>query len=89
MNTPHIEKLKQELKELIITECERDCSVNEISDDEALFGPNSKLNLDSIDALQISMALNKKYGVKITDSKKIRSVMTSVAILAQYVDQAS
>jgi acyl carrier protein len=86
MTQLHPNNLKQELKELIISECERDCSVSEVSDDGELFGPNSTLQLDSIDALQISMALHKKYGVKITDSKKLRKVMASINTLAKYIE---
>lgn len=78
--------LKQELKELIIHECERDFTSDQIKDDESLFGPDSALQLDSIDALQISMAIHKKYGIKITDSKKIRKIMSSINALAHYIE---
>lgn len=87
MIQPHQNKLKQELKELIINECERDCNIDDIYDDEVLFGSNSNLQLDSIDALQISMTLNKKYGIKITDSKKIRKIMSSINSLANYIEE--
>ena len=54
--------LKYELKKLIIEECEKDCKIEDIKDDEPLFGPDSILELDSMDALQISMAIQKsKY----------------------------
>jgi len=83
------QNLKQELKELILHECERDdeYSVDSIKDDELLFGPNATLGLDSIDALQISMALHKKYGVKVTDSKKVRKIMASINSLADYIEK--
>ena len=58
------EKLKNELKLLIIDSCEKEETIDEISDDEILFGSDAKLELDSMDALQISMALSAKYGVK-------------------------
>lgn len=80
------QSLKQELKELIINQCERDCDISEITDDEELLGPNSKLQLDSIDVLQISMVLNKKYGIKITDSKKLRKIMSSINALAKHIE---
>ena len=47
--------LKEEIKELIAVECDKGFTADDISDGEALFGPSSKLELDSIDALQISM----------------------------------
>lgn len=79
------EALKQELKELIIEECEKDCEASDITNDEILFGSDSNLQLDSLDALQISLALNKKYGLDTTDSKKLRSIMTSINSLADHI----
>jgi acyl carrier protein len=82
-----MEELKAEIKELIITECEKDFTVTDISDDEPLFGSSSKLELDSMDALQISMALQRKYGVMLTDSKELRRVMLSVETLADFISR--
>ena len=78
--------LKYELKELIIEECEKDCNIEDIKDDELLFGPESVLELDSMDALQISMALHKKYGLKTTDSKELKKIMVSINTLAEYIE---
>ncbi len=77
--------LKKELKELIIKECERELDPKDIDNDEPLFGEESTLQLDSLDALQVSMALEKQYGLKLTDGKKLRKVMKSINSLAQYV----
>ena len=77
--------LRYELKELIIEECEKECTPEEIKDDEALFGPDSVLELDSMDALQISMALQKEYNVVMTDSKKLRKIMVSINTLADFI----
>ncbi len=79
------EKLKQELKELIIEECDRDIEAHEIDDNEVLFGSDTRLELDSMDALQISMALHKKYGIDATDSKKLRKIMASINTLADHI----
>ncbi|MEZ4692575.1 MAG: acyl carrier protein [Aliarcobacter sp.] len=76
-------QLKYELKQLIIEECEKECEIEDIKDDELLFGPESILELDSMDALQISMALHKKYGLKTTDSKELRKIMVSINTLAR------
>lgn len=78
--------LKYELKKLIIEECEKECEIEDIKDDELLFGPESVLELDSMDALQISMALHKKYGLKTTDSKELRKIMVSINTLADYIE---
>ncbi|WP_419678075.1 phosphopantetheine-binding protein [Aliarcobacter lanthieri] len=79
--------LKYELKRLIIEECEKECNIEDIKDDEALFGENSILELDSMDALQISMAIHKKYGLKTTDSKELRKIMQSINTLAEYLQK--
>lgn len=81
------EELKTELKNMIIEECEKDQDPLDITDDEILFGSDSNLELDSLDALQISLALNKKYNINVTDSKKLRSVMTSINSLADFVEK--
>ncbi len=79
------EELTRALKQLIIDECDRDISIDEISNDEPLFGPDAPLQLDSLDALQLSVALQKKYGVRLIDSKETRRVMKSVSNLASYL----
>ncbi|MDC0932243.1 phosphopantetheine-binding protein [Arcobacteraceae bacterium] len=78
-------RLKLELKELIIEECDKEVDADEISDDEILFSEECILELDSMDALQISMALQKKYEVVVTDSKKLRKVMVSINTLADFI----
>lgn len=79
------EKLKEELKQLIIDECEKDYEASDITDDELLFGSDSNLQLDSLDALQISLALNKKYNLNTTDSKELRKIMVSINSLAEHI----
>lgn len=82
-------ELKLELKQLIIKECDiEEFTPESIHDDEPLFGSDSPLQLDSMDALQISMALKEKYGIEITDSKKIRAIMTSINTLADFIQPA-
>ncbi|MBV5278701.1 MAG: acyl carrier protein [Campylobacteraceae bacterium] len=79
-------ELKLELKQLIIKECDKeDFEPESIDDNAPLFGSESTLELDSMDALQISMALKEKYGVEVTDSKKIRTIMSSINTLADYI----
>lgn len=78
--------LRQEIKELIAVECDKGFGASDIGDDDILFGSSSKLELDSIDALQISMALQKKYGITLNDSKELRRVMESVNTLANFIE---
>lgn len=77
--------LHHELKVLIVDACDKTCSPDSITDDEILFGPDAPLALDSLDALQVSMALQKKYGVRLTDSKETRRILASVASLAAFL----
>jgi len=79
------ENLKKDLKQLIIVECDLDISIDEIGDDITLFGSESPIGLDSVDALQISIAVQNKYGVVITDSKVLRRVMKSINTFADYI----
>lgn len=76
---------KMELKQLIATECEIDMDVDEINDDDPLFGSDSPLALDSIDAFQIAIAIQTHYGVKITDSKEMKRVLRSINTFADYL----
>ncbi len=76
--------LKQRLKELIVTECEKEIAPESIADEAVLF-EDEALELDSMDALQISMGLQKHFGIEISDSKKLRKVMVSINTLADHI----
>ena len=75
------------LKKLIIDACDLAdrIEIGDIEDDVPLFGRNTKLGLDSIDALQISIAVQQEYGIAITDSKQMRRVMTSINTFADFL----
>ena len=78
--------LRLELKALIVESCDKECAPDSITDDEILFGPEAPLQLDSLDALQVSMAIKKKYGLRLPDSKETRRILSSVANLAEHLD---
>ena len=59
-------------------------TADQIPDDQPLFGTGS-LGLDSVDALQLVVALDKKYGLKIPSPERAREVLQSVAVMAQAV----
>ena len=81
-----LEKIKLEIKEMIIEECEKeDITSEDILDDVELFSPKSGLELDSLDALSISMALQKMYGVRLGDSKEFRRTVTTIDKLAEFI----
>lgn len=80
------EKLKYDIKKLIIEECEKeDINPEDIKDNVELFSDESGLELDSLDALQLSMGLQKEYGVRLGDSKDFRRTVTTVEKLAQFI----
>lgn len=85
-----LEQLKLTIKTLILEECEKDDDFNaeEILDIEPLFGNKSRINLDSLDGLQLAMALKKKYGLQIEGSRQTRKHLESVeTIVALIVDK--
>lgn len=78
------EELKSEIKQLLIKELDiRDRSETDIADDEPLFGEG--LGLDSLDALQLAMAIEERFGVKVPEGEAARAIFASVAALAEHV----
>ncbi len=79
-----MENLKKELKEKIIENLNlEDIEVADIGDDDMLFGDG--LGLDSIDALELIVMLDKDYGIKLTDPKQGKSIFQSINTMAQYI----
>ncbi len=78
-------ELKNEIKDLIIKSLDlEDITIDDIKDDEPLF--NDGLGLDSIDALEIGMALQKKYKLSMDSDKEQNSKnFYSINTLADYV----
>jgi acyl carrier protein len=74
-----------ELKTVILAAVEKGEPPGGLRDDEPWFGDDSRLGLDSLDALQISMAIQKKYGVRMPDSKDTRRALVSVTALAEHL----
>jgi acyl carrier protein len=81
--------LETELKTLIIEALNLEgVKPEDIGDDEGLFGDGG-LALDSIDALEIGVALQKKYGIKIDpEDDKLNEHFRSVRALATYIAAA-
>ena len=77
--------LKLRLKQMIVTEADKAAAPEAIADTAPLFGPDSVLQLDSIDALQISMAIQLQFGVRIEDPKQGRRVLASINTLADFL----
>jgi len=81
-----LDELKYDLKAMIIDECEKeDIKPEDIDNEVELFSDKSGLELDSLDGLTISMALQKQYGLRIGDPKAFRRIMTTTSALAEYI----
>lgn len=80
-------ELEVQIKQLIIDSLDlEDMSVDEIQTDEALFGDG--LGLDSIDALELGLALKKKFDIKLeASSEESKKHFYSVATLAAFVQE--
>lgn len=78
--------LRSEIKELLIQSLDlRGKTEADIPDDLALFGEG--LKLDSLDALELAVAIEERYGVSVPDGEAGRSVFASVAAIADFVAQ--
>jgi acyl carrier protein len=79
--------LRNEIKELIVTELDlRGKKAADIVDDAPLFGEG--LALDSLDALQLAMVVEERFGVTIPEGEGSRAVFASVQALAEFIDRA-
>jgi len=79
-----MEALKLELKENIIEQLNmEDVAVADIADTDVLFGDG--LGLDSIDALELIVMLDKNYGIKLADPKEGRAIFESINTMADYI----
>jgi acyl carrier protein len=76
--------LKAELKQHIIKYLNLlDIKPEDIADAEPLFGEN--LGLDSIDALELSVLMEREYGIKITDPAEGRKILYDVNSMAAHI----
>jgi len=83
-----MEELKQQLKQQIIEALSlEEIRPEDISDDAPLFGDESGLGLDSIDALELIILMEKHYGIKIRDPKEGKQIFASVSVMADYIDK--
>ena len=82
-----IETLKQDLKVMIIEECDKDIEPDEIDSDAPLI--QGELDLDSLDVLQICMEVKNRYGVRIEGNTAARKALKSVTTLAEVIAKES
>ena len=78
------ESLRNELKKLIIEELDlRDKTPASIDTDAPLFGEG--LGLDSLDALQLAVAVEERFGVTIPEDDEAKAIFASVSTLAAHI----
>jgi acyl carrier protein len=76
--------LRSEIKRMLVENCMLQIPVEQIGDNQALFGPES-LGLDSVDALQLVVALDKNYGLKVPDPEAAKTILHSISSMAEAV----
>jgi acyl carrier protein len=76
--------LRSEIKQMLVENCMLQIPADQISDNQALFGPGS-LGLDSVDALQLVVALDKNYGLKVPDPEAAKTILHSIDSMADAV----
>lgn len=81
------DSLETALKALILQETDKTdlLSLADFGDDEPLFGDGSRLALDSLDALQVAVALQQQFGVRLQGDRMVRQHMMCVRDLAAFV----
>ena len=80
-------ELKSAIKKMMVENLMLQYGPEEIGDDQALFGPDS-LGLDSVDALQLVVGLDKTFGLKIPDPAAAKEILRNVNAMAEAVSKA-
>jgi acyl carrier protein len=79
-------ELKRQIKRMLVENLMLQGTADEIGDAQPLFGPGG-LGLDSVDALQIVVAVDKNYGLKIPDPETARKIIYSVNTIAAAIEK--
>ena len=77
--------MRRKIKEVMVEELMLDFDAAEIADETAIFGAGG-LGLDSVDALQLVVAIEKHFGLKIADAEKAKGVLQSVETIATAIE---
>ncbi|TMP97295.1 MAG: acyl carrier protein [Verrucomicrobia bacterium] len=76
--------LKERIKTMLVENLMLQLTATDIADDLPLFGPGS-LGLDSVDALQLVVALDKNFGLKIPDPAAAKEILQNVGTIVKAV----
>ena len=77
--------LHEKIKDVLVDELMLDETADEIADDMPLMGEDS-LGLDSVDALQLVVAIEKHFGLKLSDAEAAKGVLQSVNTIAAAIE---
>ncbi|MCP4176377.1 MAG: acyl carrier protein [bacterium] len=79
-------EIREKLKTMLIDALSlEDIEASEIADDEILFGDG--LELDSLDAVEIVVMLQRNYGIELKDVEESKKIFTSIDTLSRYVNE--
>ena len=78
--------LKARIKAMMVENLMLQVTAEEIGDTQPLFGPDS-IGLDSVDALQLVVALDKNFGLKIPDPGAAKQILQNVTTIADAVQK--
>lgn len=82
-----MEELIKTLKQQIITSLNlTDMTADQLGDDDPIFGDDG-LGLDSIDALELIVMLEKNYGIRLVNAAEGKDIFKSVRIMAEYIEK--
>jgi len=81
-----LDSLQQELSEMIIETCRVAVPLTqEVTPDTPLIGPDSPYGLDSLDAVEVVVAVQRKYQIRIEAQETSREVLRSLRTLADFI----
>jgi acyl carrier protein len=81
-----VNAVRERIKTMLVENLMLQISATEIANDQPLFGPGS-LGLDSVDALQLVVALDKNFGLKVADPAAAKEILQTVNTIASAVQR--
>jgi acyl carrier protein len=81
-------ELRKQIKEIMVEELMLDVEADEITDAVPIFGAEG-LGLDSVDALQLGVAIEKHFGLKVGDAEKAKEILQSGETIARAIEEAA
>ncbi len=82
------EELRRKIKEVMVDELMLEMEPSEIGDTVPIFGAGG-LGLDSVDALQLVVGLEKNFGLKISNSDAAKGILESVESIAREIEKSA